>query len=98
MRKAGTSPREFYADDVAEIPLIFRGWLPAKTPMASNSDSNCLRGIDGVPAHGMTSFWIFRSRDRRQELCYDLLPESRSEHRSGRYFLCHEIEAPFHLR
>jgi|SRR5271166_1388905 len=29
---------------------------------ARNSDSDCLRGIEGMPSHNMINFWFFRSR------------------------------------
>ena len=32
----------------------------------------------------------------REKFCYDLLPESRSEHMSGHYLLCCEVGVPFH--
>src|SRR5579864_1546772 len=37
--------------------------MTQKPLAARNSDSDCLRGIDGMPSHNMINFLVFRPRE-----------------------------------
>src|SRR5260370_31251176 len=60
-----------------------------QNPLAArNSDSGCLRGIEGMPSQRTTTFWAFRSRDGGRNsaticslnlvlnICPDIIPYS----------------------
>jgi hypothetical protein len=62
--------------------------MTQKPLAARNSDSGCLRGIEGMPSQRTTTFWVFRSRDGGRNsaticslnlvlnICPDIIPYS----------------------